>query len=245
MFKLFYNTTELMMNQVKLKELFDNQAANYDLQWEKTAPMRNGLLFLLEFVFAELPENARILCVGPGTGEEIVYLAKHFPNWSFTAVEPSGAMLDQFRFKAEKEGFLSRCQIHEGYLNSLKNDFKFDGATCFLVSQFIMDKKKRIEFFSEIAALLKPEGILASSDITTDTNSVEYEEILRVWFRILSAGSMAEDRLKKMRTVFAEDVAVLPPNEVEDILKSAGFKSPVRFYQTGLIHAWFSKSSQQ
>lgn len=82
------------MSNDELKAIFDQQAAHYDKQWNKTSPIRDGLLFLLEAVFADLPENAHILSIGTGTGEELAYLAKRFPNWRFTAVEPSGEMLN-------------------------------------------------------------------------------------------------------------------------------------------------------
>lgn len=44
-----------------------------------------------------------------------------------------------------------------------------------------------------------------------------------------------------MREAYSNDVAVLPPERVESIIKSAGFGSSVQFFQAGLIHAWFSK----
>jgi tRNA (cmo5U34)-methyltransferase len=59
------------MRRDELKALFDQQAAGYDKQWEKTAPIRDGLHFLLGAVFAELPDDARILGVGAGTGAEL------------------------------------------------------------------------------------------------------------------------------------------------------------------------------
>ena len=93
------------MRSDEIKAIFDQMASSYDDQWGKTMPIRDGLLFLLEAVFAGLPDNARILCVGAGTGEEIVYLATRFPQWTFAAVDPSSAMLDVCRNKAEKQGF--------------------------------------------------------------------------------------------------------------------------------------------
>src|SRR5688500_7018160 len=98
---------------------FEQQAAGYDKQWDRLAPVRDGLHFVLESAFANLPRDARILCVGVGTGAELERLAKAFPEWSFTAVDPAGAMLDVCRRRAEAGGFVARCQFHEGYLDSL------------------------------------------------------------------------------------------------------------------------------
>lgn len=231
------------MRSDEIKAIFDQQASSYDEQWAKTAPIRDGLLFLLEAVFAGLPGNARILCVGAGTGEEMVYLAKRFPQWTFAAVEPSGAMLDVCRNKAEKHGFVSRCYFHEGYLDSLPVMDRFDAATCFLVSQFILEHETRSAFFRAIAERLRPDGILASSDLASKIGSSEYEATLHVWLNMMASIGIPPEGLERMRAVYAKDVAVLPPAEVASIIQSAGFEAPVLFYQAGLIHAWFSKNA--
>ncbi|MBX3650659.1 MAG: class I SAM-dependent methyltransferase [Burkholderiales bacterium] len=146
------------MHRDELKSLFDQQAAGYDRQWAKMAPIREALYYLLESVFAALPADARLLCVGVGTGTELAHLAAKFPGWRFTAVEPSGAMLDVCRQRAEAGGFATRCTFHEGYLESLPADGLHDAATCFLVSQFFLDPEVRTEFFRAIAARLMPDG---------------------------------------------------------------------------------------
>ena len=233
------------MDSDELKTLFDQQAAGYDKQWEKTAPIREGLHFLLESAFADLPDDARVLCVGAGTGAEMVHLAKKFPRFIFTAVEPSGAMLDVCRQRATEEGFAPRCYFHEGYLDSLPRTEPFDAATSFLVSQFILDKEARTEFFRGIASRLVSGGILASSDLAADVESNEYDALLPVWMKIMAAADLTPERLEQMRTAYANDVAVLPPAIVAGIIKSAGFKTPGQFYQAGLIHAWFSKRTSR
>jgi tRNA (cmo5U34)-methyltransferase len=229
------------MHSDEIKSIFDQQAASYDQRWAKTSPIRDALHLLLEAVFAGHPANARILCIGAGTGEEIVYLAKRFPQWTFTAVEPSGPMLDVCRNKAEKAGFSSRCDFHEGYLESLPDQGTFDAATCFLVSQFILDQEARAEFFRSIAARLRPGGILASSDLASDTASPEYEALLETWLNMLLAAAVPAAGLEQMRAAYSKDVGVLPPAQVACIIRSGGFDEPVLFYQAGLIHAWFSK----
>ena len=228
------------MRKEELKTLFDQQAAGYDQQWEKTAPMRNGLLFLLESVFAGLPADARILSVGVGTGVEIAHLAQRFPHWHFTAVDPSGKMLDACRQRAEAEGFSERCDFHEGYVDSLPTQAPYHGATCFLVSQFILAQDARIAFFQAIADRLHPGGILASSDLASDVESPEYDALLRLWLTIMTKSEVSPERLEQMRTAYAKDVAILPPHQVASIIQSGGFQRAVQFYQAGLIHAWAS-----
>lgn len=228
------------MQKEELKAIFDQQASGYDKQWARMAPIRDGLHFLLESVFAGLPADARILCVGVGTGAELAYLAQKFPGWRFTAVDPSGAMLEVCRQRAEAEGYLSRCYLHEGYLDSLPIGDMHDGATCFLVSQFILVQEDRSQFFCAIASRLRPGGVLASSDLASDIVSTAYDALLPVWLNVMAPGVQPE-RLERTRAAYAKDVAVLPPTLVASIIGSAGFEPPVQFFQAGLIHAWFSK----
>lgn len=229
------------MDQGQIKALFDQQAAGYDAQWARTAPVRHCLHLLLDSQFAALPADARVLCVGVGTGAEMAHLAEKNPGWRFTAVEPSGAMLDVCRRRAEEGGFAARCAFHEGYLDSLPSGPAHDAATCFLVSQFILDRSEREAFFGGIADLLKPGGLLASSDLASDVRSPEYGVLLAAWMRMMAAGEVSSEAIARMRKAYAEDVGVLPAAEVELIIAVGGFELPVQFFQAGLIHGWVSR----
>ena len=229
------------MNQDEIKAIFDQQAAVYDTQWARTAPIRECLHFLLESCLASLPEDARSLCGGGGTGSEMAHLARKNPGWRFTAVEPSGAMLALCRHRAENEGFAARCHFHEGYLASLPEMQAHDAATCFLVSQFILDPQERSGFFREISSRLVPGGILASSDLASDVATPEYEVLLAAWMSMMAASDISPEVMDRMRQAYARDVAVLPPDRIASIIRAGGFDLPVQFFQAGLIHAWMSR----
>lgn len=229
------------MDQSEIKAIFDQQAAGYDAQWARTAAIRDCLYFLLDAMFAGLPADARILCVGVGTGAELAHLAGTHPGWRFTAVEPSGRMLEACRRRAEAEGFSSRCRFHEGYLDSLEDGEDHDAATCFLVSQFIVDPQARTEFFAQIARRLRPGGLLASSDLASDVESREYEVLLRDWTTMMAAAAVPAEALDRIRAAYARDVGVLPPARIASIIAAGGFAPPVLFFQAGLIHAWRSE----
>ncbi len=231
------------MNQEELKAVFDKQASGYDVQQNKLAPVHNGLYFQLEWVFSELPQVAHILCVGLGTGAELSYLASRFPSWSFTAVEPSSAMLEVCHQRAEQEGFISRCTFHEGYVESLPGIAVFDAATCFMVSQFILDNEARSNFFYAISERMKPNGIFVSADLSAAVGSPEYEALLKVWVSMLHAANVPVDAIEKTHSAWANDLAILPPSDIESIIQRGGFDLPVQFYQAGFVHAWFSRRS--
>ena len=231
------------MKQEEITALFDKQAPAYDQQWSRLAPINGALHLLTSAVLSQLPATAHILCVGAGTGAEVLALAERFPEWRFTAVEPSTAMLDVFRRRAEEQGIASRCIFHPGYLDSLPPHGPFDAATAFLVSQFILEPPARVTFFQSIAQRLHPDGTLVSSDLAGDVAAADCQDLLEVWFRVMSGGGTSPEGIVKMREAYRRDVAVLPPRDVADIIALAGFDSPVLFFQAGMIHAWYAKRS--
>ncbi|MGR9580345.1 class I SAM-dependent methyltransferase [Pandoraea sputorum] len=220
--------------------MFDQHAATYDQTWSAMTPLRDALQLVLDNVFAPLPPEANVLCVGAGTGAEILYLAERHPAWCFTAVEPSGPMLDVFRSKAEAQGIASRCVFHQGFLDSLPESEPFDGATSILVSQFVTDPAERRAFFRGIADRLKPGGYLASADLACDMTSEAGRRLMEVWFGMMSVSPEARERAK---AIYGTLVAVVPPEAMDDIIWEGGFDEPVRFFQSGLIHAWFARQA--
>ena len=229
------------MQQHELDALFDQQAAGYDTQWARMAPIRDSLHFLLETVFAGLPDDARLLCVGAGTGAEIAHLAQHFPGWRFLALDPAPGMLDACRARAEREGFADRCEFHAGLVDTLPDAAAFDGATCFLVSQFLLDTAARTAFFAAIAKRLRPGGTLAWADLAWDTAAADYPAMLRLWMQTMSGADLDADALERVRAAYARDVAILPPDRVAELVAQAGFEAPLRFHQAGMIHGWCAR----
>ena len=229
------------MQQHELDTLFDNQAAGYDTQWARMAPIRESLHFLLEPVFADLPEDARLLCVGAGTGAEIAHLARRFPRWRFLALDPSAQMIEVCRARAERDGCIDRCDFHVGLLDTLADDATFDGATCFLVSQFLLDPAARTAFFADIGKRLRSGGMLAWADLAWDTNAPDYPAMLAFWMRTMSGAGLDDAAIERMRTAYARDVAILPPDRVAALVESAGFDAPLRFHQAGMIHGWCAR----
>lgn len=227
------------MNRNQLESTFDQQAGTYDQQWAKLAPFRDGIHLLMASIFSRLPKDARMLCVGAGTGAEIQFLATRFRAWTFVAVEPSSGMVEVAESRAERYGFGDRCLFHTGYLESLPAGDSFDCASSLLVSQFLLDLREREDFFRLVAARLKPGGILTTSDLASDPEAPHYASLLEVWLRTMAAADLSPERVQQMRAVYDRDVAIVPSQSVEAILASAGFDAPVQFYQAGLIHAWY------
>lgn len=217
------------------------QASSYDQRWAKLAPTRDALYLLIRATLSELPEETRILCVGVGTGSELIDFAQAFPRWQFTVLDPSTPMLDVCRQRARECGIESRCTFHDGYLDSLPASEPFDAATCLLVSHFILRQDDRRGLFKGIASRLRPQGYLISSDLAYNMSAPNYPSLLAVWLRMMRSTGVPEESIEKIPATFGRDVEVLPINEVESIIASGGFEPPVLFFQSLLVHAWFSR----
>jgi tRNA (cmo5U34)-methyltransferase len=203
--------------------------------------MRYGLDLSICMVLSELPDDARILCVGAGTGTELIHLAQHFPQWQFTAVEPAVPMLDICRQKAQENGIASRCTFHEGYLDSLPPSDAFDAATCIWVSHFITQRGERQNLFRQISTRLRPNGYLVSSDAASDRSTPAYKSLLEVTRQMFQYAEIPAEEIEKIISAYGRDVAVLPPQEIEAMIALSGFDTPVLVFQTFLIHAWYTQ----
>lgn len=215
----------------------EDQAAAYDSNFVRLAPLKEALHLCMRGVLGGCPPEASVLCVGAGTGAELLYLAEAFPGWRFTLVEPSAPMLQRCREKAEAAGIISRCTFHEGYLETLPISGPFDIATAILVSQFLLQAPARTAFFEEIAARLRPGGHLVTADLSCSSGSALFE----TWMHLMRYNGLDEQKLLKYREAVGQHVAISPPEEIRAFLSQAGFDTPECFFQTVLIHAWHTR----
>ncbi|MBL7646914.1 MAG: class I SAM-dependent methyltransferase [Candidatus Hydrogenedentes bacterium] len=226
------------MSDKPFRPAFDEEhAAAYDERFARLAPFKDALHLAMRGLLAELPVNARILSVGAGTGAELLYLANAFPGWTFTLVEPAPAMLNRCREKAAVAGINARCTFHEGYLDALPHAEPFDAATSILVSQFVLIRQKRVNYFQDIAARLKPEGHLVTADLAGEPGTTNFE----AWIALQKYNGSSDEQADQYRTALKEHVAVAPPKEVADIITEGGFDTPTLVCQTLLIHMWHSR----
>lgn len=219
----------------------EEQAASYDKRFAKLAPMRDGLHLAMRMSLMALPAKARILCVGVGTGAEVLYLAEAFPDWHFTLVDPAPAMLAVCRKQVAAAGLSSRCTFHEGFVDTLAIEPAHDAATSLLVSHFILEREARVAFFREIAKRLVPGGLLVSADIASPVPINSEESVLDLWMRALAYAGMTADMAATYREKLDSGVSILLPTEITAIHGEAGFSSSRLISHTLLMHGWLAQ----
>lgn len=101
--------------------------------------------------------TASLLYVGLGTGAELMpYSRFDVPDWRFTGVDPSDAMLAVARSRLEAAGMLSRTHLHVGELHTLPPGPPFDGAQMMGVLHHVEGEEARLELLREVTRRLKP-----------------------------------------------------------------------------------------
>lgn len=224
---------------------FDQEKAeSYDSKFNKIAPMKDALHLLTQLVFSNISKKARMLCVGAGTGAEVLYLARHYENWHFDIVEPSEPMMNICREQVKFAGIESRCHFHLGDLDSFSSESQYDVATSFLVSHFFPDLYLRTKFFKSIYKKLRRGGVLVNADLIGDISSDDFNRTLKVWRECLLYSGMSEGEVEEMCASLGESVGMIKPGELEELIKGAGFSDPTLFYQALFIHSWFSVKNQ-
>jgi tRNA (cmo5U34)-methyltransferase len=110
-------------------------AASYAENARRNVPGLDDLHRMAALLLVEqAPVSARILVVGAGGGMETLAMADALPEWRFTGVDPSRAMLDSARDLLNS--CLDRVDLIEGTVETL-SDGLFDGATCLLTFHHI------------------------------------------------------------------------------------------------------------
>lgn len=220
--------------------LFDSDmAAAYDRRNSGLAPISNCLHFLTRLVLADLPETARVLCIGVGTGAEILSLASARQGWSFVGVDPAPKMLAVCRTRLAEAGILDRCQLVEGYVDAI-DDGGFDVAITLLVAHFIK-LSDRPGFYRAIYDRLKPGGRFVSAEISCDLNAGSFPAMLENWEQVQALMGATPASLEALPDVLRDQLGVVSPATTETLWREAGFTPPIDFFQAFLIRGWHAR----
>lgn len=213
------------------------RAEVYDDQFPAMRPIMQAAHLLVQTSFTGLPDDARILMAGAGTGAEARFLAARFPGWQFTLIDPSAPMLAVARRHAEAEGFADRCTFHADYVSETPVE-PHDAATSLLVSHFLTEAPARQAFFGDIAARLKPGGRLFNLDLCADRHDPRFTQVMDLWLALMAQSGIGEEMRANYVRMFGSAVAVHGPSELEALIEAAGFTPPAPVYQGLLIRGW-------
>jgi tRNA (cmo5U34)-methyltransferase len=220
-------------------DFFAREAAkSYDERNKQLAPIADGLHFLIRLILRDHPPRARVLCVGVGTGAEILSLARAFPEWTFVGVDPSPSMIDVCRERLEQAGFMSRCELITGYVQDAPLREPFDIGLTILVGHFVK-LEDRLAFYKGVSDRLRPQGVMINAEISFDLNSPEFPSMLKGWEGVQQMMGATSESLARLPELMRTVLTVLSPAKTEELLRQSGIAMPVRFYQAMMICAWY------
>lgn len=215
-------------------------AARFEEYANASIAGREGMFRLAEASLADLPDDARILVVGCGTGSEVLALASRHVGWRFEAVEPAQGMVAVCRQRLDRAEIARRVTLHQRGVEGLRLE-ACHAATAILVSQHIVDDLGASRFFSEIAANLIDGAVLFSADITLPEEASSTEAMLRTWRQQAVTSGLPADAPASLIARFGNDLLPRTPAGVERLLASAGFRFPLQVFQSTIYRAWISR----
>jgi tRNA (cmo5U34)-methyltransferase len=223
------------MDEMKPQHFAGSRALAYDASRAPLAPVYEALHLCADAALSSLPEESRVLCVGAGTGDEVIHLARAHPAWTFAVVEPSWDMMAVCHEKARLAGVDASCAFFEGSVDSVPEAASFDAAVCLFVSYFLLDPGERQALFSAIAKRLRHGGLLVNAELAADMSTSEYVTLRDAWVAMHRATGrrMTPDHLGRDVASSAADI--------EAMLGRAGFSESTVFFRALSISAWRSR----
>ena len=188
---------------------------------------------------AKLSQQAKILLVGAGTGMEISEFAPLNPGWSFYGVDPSADMLAIAEKKILEKNLTNEIKLIKGYVDDLKDEEVFDGATCILVMHFLKDDGTKLALLESIYKRLKHGAPLVLIDGFGEQESPDFEEIKMAWMHYPIINGVPRETVENaFNEVIMKMLQFVPESRIRELLKIAGFTRVFKFYSGFLYGGW-------
>lgn len=200
-------------------------------------PGHAGMLRMAGLLIAErAPRDARILVVGAGGGLDTLALAKMQPGWSFTGVDPAGAMLDLARDVLGDE-LCARVEFVEGVAADAPAG-PFDAATCVLVLGLIPDDGSKLATLTDIRRRLKPRAPFILVDQCLDRTAPDFQLRLDRYAAYARLSGVDGETVASARAQLAANSSVTTARRDEALLAEAGFSGVEVFYVGMAWRGW-------
>lgn len=217
---------------------FTQMAKSYDEKNRQLAPIADNLHFLISLILKNAPARARVLCVGVGTGAEILSLSKTFPEWTFVGIDPSQGMLEVCKERLSASGILHKCELIHGYSHDVPTGENFDVALSIFVAHFVK-YEERLSFYKEMTSRLCDGGVLINTEISFDLNSPEFPLMLKNWESVQMLMGATPESISNLEKVMREMLTVISQSDTEELLRNSGINLPIQFFQAFMICGWY------
>jgi tRNA (cmo5U34)-methyltransferase len=221
-----------------------DRASKYDRDILKVIPGYEALHAMAKaFLGMNLPEEAKLLIVGAGTGKEILNLSQSHLRWQFTGVEPSAEMMAIAQERLAQQRLSEKTQLHLGYTDTLPETRDYHAATLMLVMHFVSDDGAKLSLLQSIAKRLKPGASLILADLHGDRTSHSFQQLMSAWrfFRLQDLGDMSIEEFEADWQRVKNSIHFVSEARIIELLKATGFDEIVKFYNAFAFGGWIAK----
>ena len=194
-------------------------------------------LMVLSLLAENQNESADVLVVGCGTGMELKTFGDLMPNWSITGVDPSEEMIKLSKAKLDEYKLNDRIMLHQGFVESLPEEEKYDYATLIFVLRFIQNAEDKKSLFRSIANKLKPGAKFIIIDQYGDPGNVEFKYMSDTWKNFMKFSGSPPEMVNKIAQQAGEK-SLINEQELLELLTEAGFEKINRFYNSFIHGGW-------
>lgn len=208
---------------------------DYGVGLRRSVPGLDDLHQMARLLVAEhAPDDAHILALGAGGGQELRNFAMAHPNWKLTGVDPAPEML---RLAKKTLGpLMSQVELVEAYIDGAPEG-PYDGAVAFLVLHFL-DPKERLRTLVEIRRRMKPGATL----VVAHSSFPQRPDRRKLWLSRYAAFAVSSgadsEQIETARKNIEESATILMPEHDEAILREAGFNDAELFYAAFSWRGW-------
>ncbi len=225
---------------------FDMEMAReYDKGIRRALPTYDAMFRMVQsFLRAHVKDEANVLVIGAGGGNEIVTFGKANPTWTFAGVDPSEAMLEVALQKAKNEGIEERVSIYTGTIEQIHFKETFDAATCLLVLHFVETIEDKLSLLKTVKELLQPGSPFVLVTMYGDQSKPEFDERMNLWKSIwLDLTDLTQEDVDGMEESVRE-LSFISSAQIEELLELAGFERVTQFFSTTLFGGWIVHSAK-
>lgn len=207
----------------------------YDGTAHKIIPAYQSIYELTQYLLKDsLPNDARVLVAGAGTGKELIEYSKDNPHWSFTGFDPAEPMLSIAKKKVASAFLEDKISLIHGLVDDV-TEKDFDAATSILVMHFLPDDGTKLDFLKSIAEKLKPGAIFILVDLEGEISSDEFNTLNSAWINQQIHVRNDKDKVKKEFEIRQKEVYFIPQQRIEYLLHEVGFTKIHKFFKAYLF----------
>lgn len=209
--------------------------SEYEQRTLRLVPGLNDMQRMSALLLAErTPPDGRVLVVGAGGGLELRAFAQSHLGWRFDGVDPSAEMLNLA--KVTLGPLVSRVELHQGYVDAAPQG-PFDAASCLLTLHFTTMAERRRTLL-EIHRRLKPGAPLVVMHLSFSQTRADRDLWLSRYAAFAISSGVDPARAKAAAATIDEQLAILAPEQDEELMREAGFRNVNVFYVGLAFRGW-------